>query len=198
MSIRIPSPSVVLNTDAWDVSNFTMDVSIEVPSETRIHEVFASVANDCKRLKTESDGQYLTFIINAHGYYASVDDGPTFDPGGYGGQRTHLIPGFGIAIGTGIRQANAYIFGKLAPYVDKIIINSCGVAGISNPGGSDGDGNLLCSSIAQHAKALVQASQSLQKPNSIFREDPGFIDDWEGVVLTYASDGSVMQVDRYA
>ena len=193
MSIRIPSPSIVLNSDDWDIRSFRMDISIEVPEKTRIDKVFDRAAKDCSQLKRDFDGA-LTLILNCHGYYEEVKEGKTW----YGGQDKKLIPGFGIALGTGIKQSNAFIFGKFAPTVDKIIINACGVAGISRPGQSDGDGNLLCSSIAKYAQATVQCSQSEQTAKLFIREDPGYIDDCEGVVLTYGPDGSVIKVDRYA
>ena len=179
MSIWISSPSIVLNSDDWNILNYSMDVSLEIRKTAAISDVLDQTAEYCRRLKKASDGQFLTLIINCHGYYEKGK------------------PGFGIALGTGIFQWNTHLFGKLAPYVDKIICVACGSAAITNPGADDGDGNLMCSSIAQHARALLQVSQNKQRGNVAFHEKKGYIDDWEGIVLTYASDGSVIEVQRH-
>jgi hypothetical protein len=183
MAIQIPRPAIVLNSDDWNIANFTMSVSIEVPEDTNPAKAFDDAAKECAKLKSWTNGSYLTLIINCHGYEDKIP----------GTTKTGL--GFGLALGTGITRSNVSIFSKFAPTVDEIIIVACGAAAISVPNGQ-GDGNLLCCAIAQHARAIVKASQNTQIGRP-WRMDPFFIDDWEGTVLTYASDGSVINVEYH-
>jgi hypothetical protein len=177
MSVKIKSPSIVLNSDAWDVLNYEMDVSMEVKKGKKIDEVFDTVAAKCENLKKQY-GTFVHMVLNCHGYFRN----------GKGG--------YGLALGNGIDRSNAFIFGKIAPTVTKIYIVACNAAQVAEVGG-DGDGNLFCSAIAKYARAEVLASVDKQIGNCLVHEDKGYIDDWEGTVFAYGPSGGVLSVTRY-
>jgi len=172
MSIKINSPSIVLNSDAWDILNYEMDETVEVKKGADLGPVFDAAAKKCGALRSRT-GQYVSLVINCHGKY---HDGK---------------PGYGLSLGNGIRRDSANLFGKLAASVAQIYLIACAPAAVSDPGGW-GDGNLLCVAIARYARATVYASLDKQIGNSLVHEDKGYVDNWEGTVLTYAPSGDVI------
>jgi hypothetical protein len=177
MSIQIASPSIVLNSDDWDILNYEMDETMVVRKGEDISKVIDKSALKCDALKSRS-GRYVNMVINCHGKYRD----------GHGG--------YGLSLGDGIRRDNAHLFGKLSKSVGQIYVVACATAAVAETGGW-GDGNLFCVAIARYARATVYASLDKQIGNSLVHEDKGYIDDWEGTVLTYAPNGDVIYTSRY-
>jgi hypothetical protein len=84
-------------------------------------------------------------------------------------------------------------FSVLRGKVKKIEIYGCGAAYIT-PGceGREGDGNVLCSRLAQTTQSYVRASTATQE----YSPDGCDFGSWEGTVLTYAPTGAVVKVEQ--
>lgn len=88
---------------------------------------------------------------------------------------------------------------KFAPLAGKLAgidIMGCGAAYITRGfENRDGDGNVLCSRLAQTAQTLVRASTASQE----YYEEPTIdFGSWEGTVLTYDRSGAVVRVENGA
>jgi len=85
-------------------------------------------------------------------------------------------------------------FAALRGKLVQIDIMGCGAAYIT-PGreGKDGDGNVLCSRLAQTTQAFVRASTATQEYDNTGPIDMGR---WEGTVLTYGPSGGVVKVEQ--
>jgi hypothetical protein len=93
----------------------------------------------------------------------------------------------------GITLATLPQFSAWRGKLRQIEILGCGAAYIT-PGyeGKEGDGNLLCSRLAQITQANVRASTATQMYN-LATMDMG---SWEGTVLTYGPLGDVIRVEQ--
>jgi hypothetical protein len=178
--IKVPFPHMALNAVDVPGTHYRMWNTYEVPAShdpDHILDWTASVAGKAKGGKLE------TLVILCHGF-------------SQGGKL-----GFGLKLGTGIRRVDTPKFAKLKGLVNKIWITACGAARISvpTPPGSilDGDGNLFCCEIAKQSGAFVTASTESQYDDSWFGLPVGYIDDWEGLVLTYGPAGNVVSSKRY-
>jgi hypothetical protein len=146
---------------------------LEVDADTPIKWPIAWILDRAKYYNS----QYVWLKILAHGYESD------FSQGGYGIQFCKED----LTLST-IEQ-----FKVLFEWLDWIDIYSCGAAFIT-PGceGSQGDGNLLCSRLAQFLGSPVRASTAAQVYDSA---DPIDFGAWEGTVLTYGPKGDVINVE---
>jgi hypothetical protein len=132
----------------------------------------------------------VRIMAHAAGFYSAATVGsygglqPQYSQGGAGVQFCQQ----GINLGTIAKFSRLH--GKLA----QIEILGCGAAYIT-PGreGKDGDGNVLCSRLAQITGASVRASTALQRYDNTGPIDFGR---WEGTVLTYGPSGAVVKVEH--
>jgi hypothetical protein len=186
--IKVPFPHMALNTDDVPGTHYKMwntwDQIRVSESPGHILDWVAHVA------AVDTPGGHLeTLIINCHGY-----------------ERKGVGLGFGLALGAGIQRRNTPLFSKLRDssgnaLVKNIWITACGTASISIPtlGGSllDGDGNLFCCEIAKQSGAYVTAATTFQYDDSYFGIPYGYIDNWEGLILTYGPLGNVVSFRTY-
>lgn len=144
------------------------------------------LASLVSRIATEADrwGGDVRLKIMAHGeHYAGSQ-------GGAGVQICH----------EGLHLNTLELFRPLRNKIDHgIWIYACGTAFIT-PGceGRDGDGNVLCSRLAQITQAFVRASTATQRyvyGFLIFWPEISF-GRWEGTVLTYGPRGDVVEVEN--
>src|SRR6478672_8300699 len=106
MSIRIPSPSIVLNSSSWSIFDYKMDISLSVDLEKSTEDQLSDAAKECDKLYAKSD-RYLSMILNAHG------------SGGW------------IRLGRdGIALSNAKLFSKFSSSVTIIYIITCEAAAV--------------------------------------------------------------------
>lgn len=161
--IKVPFPHMALNAENVPGTKYRMWHTWEVESSISPDGMLGWIA---KVASGAPEGKLKTLIFNAHGH-----------PGG-------------IKIGAGITRSDASKFSVLKGLVQNIVIVACRVAYIDSAGG-DSDGNLFCSDIAKAAKAYVTASTAKQRDDSWFGLPIGYIDDWEGTVLTYAPWGDI-------
>jgi len=108
----------------------------------------------------------------------------------------HGAPGY-LQMGVGgLARSNVGWFGRWRDKIDKIWLTAC-KPGFIQDAGQPSDGNLFISEIARAANCYVVASTETQ----IFRANHtypfGQIDSFEGLVLSYAPDGSVSWSHRY-
>lgn len=84
-------------------------------------------------------------------------------------------------------------FKQLNGWLDWFDIYSCGTAFIT-PGheGRSGDGNILCSRLAQYMQVPVRASTATQYYDAATMD----FGEWEGTVLTYGPKGNVIKVEN--
>lgn len=179
--IKIPQPALAMNSHNVPKPLYYMDNTYFPGEDTSPLAMMSWAAVVFKSFKDANPTAWLTLVINCHGISRKID----------GKSRG----GFGLAIGTGIRDAtDVDAFAKIEPYVDRIYLVACRAAMISNPGDPwNGDGNLFCGAIAKKARAQVVASTARQ---SGFPYIPsGYIDDFEGTVYTYGPDGSVQSFE---
>lgn len=115
--------------------------------------------------------------------------------------RCHGSPAY-LHCGAGIGRSDTARFQAWRGLVDKIWFSACLVASITpstcgSAGPASGDGNLFCSEIARAARCYVVASTELQVIG-VNRVLPyGCLDTFEGLVLSYAPDGSASWNQRY-
>jgi hypothetical protein len=173
--IRVPSPAMALNSEDVPGASYRLDNTWYVLKLESPQKICGWIAVVAAKFKTDYPDQRVTIVFNSHGYCATADRG-----------------GYGIAMGTGIKRSDIPQFEKLAPHVDEIWFIACRAAYIDTPGGA-GDGNLLMSGIAKAAQARVKASTATQV-GAIWLPR-GYIDDWEGNVLTYGPQGDVINVE---
>jgi hypothetical protein len=85
-------------------------------------------------------------------------------------------------------------FSPLRGLLKGIDLLACGAAYIT-PGfeGREGDGNVLCSRLAQVTQTYVRASTATQTYYGLPTIDFG---EWEGTVLTYGPSGAVVKVEH--
>ena len=164
---------MALNAEDVPGTHYRMWNTYEVPAGHGPDHILGWVAIIAKGAP---GGKLGTLVINCHGFK------------GAGGL------GYGLKLGTGIRRADTEKFSVLKGLVDKIWIIACGAAhiAVSTSAGSkiDGDGNLFCCEIAKASGAYVTASTVSQYDGTIFGLPVGYVDGWEGLVLTYAPTGS--------
>jgi hypothetical protein len=87
---------------------------------------------------------------------------------------------------------------RLFPYYRGIDLLGCGVAYIT-PGseGKHGDGNILCSRMAQFTQSHVRSSTAAQTYSEGTNDNPNLdFGDWEGTVYTYGPKGDVVKVEQ--
>lgn len=104
---------------------------------------------------------------------------------------TSSYGGFGINLGTPkVTIYNVNMFSILKDKVRNIILDCCGVAN-TQPlyRGSFGDGQLLCSKIAQHSGATVYAADEAQS-GSGRRTVNNMHNEWRGNVYRFNPDGT--------
>jgi hypothetical protein len=125
----------------------------------------SDAAKECDKLYAKSD-RYLSMILNAHG------------SGGW------------IKLGKeGIALSNAKLFSKFTSSVTIIYIITCEAAAVSDEYPEAYNGPKMCSAIASYARAHVYASEDTQRAPP-WHMAKGYIDDWEGTVLTWGPDGN--------
>jgi hypothetical protein len=136
---------------------------------------------------------YVWLKILAHGYGTPTLPLATGYSSTYASSSTVTQGGSGLQFcKEGVSLATIGAFGPLAEWLDWIDICSCGTAFITGGNeGRHGDGNVLCSRLAQITQAPVRASTATQT------YDPTTMDfgAWEGVVLTYGPKGNVIDVE---
>jgi hypothetical protein len=93
-----------------------------------------------------------------------------------------------LLIGSEITRNDTPKFEVLKGLVNRIWLVACSAARIGE--GREGDGNLFCCEIAKASGAFVMASTANQKGEKGVKY--GYIDDWEGTVLTYGPEGNVV------
>lgn len=93
-----------------------------------------------------------------------------------------------------LRLATLPRFAALRGLLKGIDLLACGAAYIT-PGfeGKDGDGNVLCSRLAQITQSYVRASTATQMYYGLPAIDFG---EWEGTVITYGPSGAVYKVEN--
>jgi hypothetical protein len=122
--------------------------------------------------------------ILAHGYH---------QPGSQGGSGIQFCQeDIKLSTLTKLNALRGYVNGGIELF-------SCGAAYIT-PGsnGGDGDGNVLCSRLAQTVQCSVRASTATQYYSNSFLFWDTDIDfgQWEGTVLTYGPRGNVASVEQ--
>jgi hypothetical protein len=147
--------------------------------------------------KSDAYGGDAYLRIAAHGYETAVMD------------HLPLATGFQKRVesvsysqgGSGIQFCKENItlstlsrFSLLRGLLKGIDLLACGAAYIT-PGfeGKEGDGNLLCSRLAQIANTFVRASTATQLYYGLPTINFG---EWEGTVLTYGPTGAVVKVEH--
>jgi hypothetical protein len=96
-------------------------------------------------------------VINCHGYFDRDFRGSLDSAGGI----PTLRGGFGLNLGEGIKEENAYLFGKLSGLVEEVHIYACG-AGDTPVGEGENMSTHMCQKIADFSRATVVASIDLQ------------------------------------
>ena len=177
--MEIPQPAMVLNSHDVPGAEYKMTNTWKVPENTTPQHMLGWCAQVFKDFKTKHPNSTTTLIINCHGDVTAGNRG-----------------GYGLLIGTGIKLGTVSEFEKIAPHCDQIIITACQAARITSAGG-DGDGNLLMSGIAKAAQAYVTCSTADQTIAWTPWLPFGYIDDWEGTVLTYGPEGNVVAVENH-
>lgn len=108
----------------------------------------------------------------------------------------HGAPGY-LAMGTGgLRRSNVGWFRQWRDKIEKIWLTACQPGFIQAPGKAS-DGNLFVGEIAKEANCYVVASTETQVFRANHTYPYGQIDSYEGLVLSYAPDGSVSWSHRY-
>jgi hypothetical protein len=174
--MEIPQPAMAMNSHDVPGAEYKMTNTWKVAADVTPQHMMGWAANVFKGFKEKLPNNITTLIINCHGLLRN-------DRGG-----------FGLDIGTGIRRDDAVQSEKLAPYCDQITITACQAAIITNAD-APGDGNLLMSAFAKAAQAYVTASTADQI--GALWLPSGYIDDWEGTVLTYGPEGNVVSVEYH-
>jgi hypothetical protein len=175
--IKVPSPAMALNSHDVPGALYRLDNTWKVAKDESVQKICGWVAVVAADFKSRMPDKRFTVVFNSHGYCTVPSQG-----------------GYGIAIGTGIRRSDIPVFEAFRPHVDEVWFIACRAAHISNAGG-DGDGNVLMSGIAKAAQAKVKASTAPQVGDLWLPS--GYIDDWEGTVLTYGPEGNVANVDYH-
>ena len=171
------------------------------PRGKEVLEVDANTPIDWPVLwtKTRSDayGGDVYLRIAAHGYETAVMDHLPLATG----FRTQVESVSQSQGGSGVQFCKENIvLGTLARFtplrgvLKGIDLLACGAAYIT-PGfeGREGDGNILCSRLAQITQTFVRASTATQLYYGLPAIDFG---EWEGTVLTYGPTGAVMKVEH--
>ena len=159
---EIPQPSMVLNSHDVPPPDYKMWNSYKVAEDTSPEHMIGWTATVAKGAR----GGLRCLIINSH-----------------------AVPGE-IQIGTGITLDDAPVFRSLKGLVNTIFIVACEVAQTGSGGRLDG--NLMCGAIAKAAGATVFCSTALQSTYifAAFGIADGLIDEYEGTILKYSSNGS--------
>jgi hypothetical protein len=185
MSIFVDPPSMVINADDAPVS-YRMWNSWTVGSSADPRSMMENVKTVAG---TAPGGRLRNLILNCHGYYA--------------GEGRDATGGYGLALGSGIFRYNVDVFDALrrdGPCVHEILITACGTARISpvNAAG-EGDGHRFCQEIARHSGAHVTAATTAQAVAKFdqWTMPQGHIDDWEGLVVKYSPDGTLVWTNDY-
>ena len=170
--IRIPTPAaMVLNSHDVPPPWYKMTNTRHVAKDVTPRDLLDNVASVLKDLKAKF-GMATTLIINCHGSSAPP----------------------GLCIGTGITKPDVVHFQRIAPYVNDIIIVACQAARADAK--QKFDGVALMSLIAKTANATVTAGMEIQSGSAT---DPdwmpaGYIDDWEGPVMSFNNKGEVKDI----
>ncbi|MFA5122754.1 hypothetical protein [Zavarzinia sp.] len=168
--ITIEQPAMALN--AHDISRkYQMWNSWDLASDERVPHIFGWVGQVAAGA---AGGKLKNLIINCHG-----------QPG-------RLLLGVG-----GVVRSNVGWFRQWRGKVDKIWLTACRPGFIQDPG-QPSDGNLFVGEMAKAANCYVVASTETQWFQSNRTYPFGQIDTFEGLVLSYAPDGSVSWSHRYA
>jgi hypothetical protein len=185
MSIFIAQPSMIINAcDApWKPRMWNSWTVDDTADPRAIMENVKTVAG------TAPGGKLLNLIINCHGYY--------------NGEGRDATGGYGLSLGTGIYLRNVNVFDVLrsgGPCVREILITACGTARISPlDAQGDGDGHRFCQEIARHSGAHVTAATTQQSATNFaqWTLPQGHIDDWDGLVVKYSPDGTLVWTNDY-
>lgn len=161
---HLPQPSMALNSHDVPPPDYHMFNTYKVSAETSPQHMLGWAA----RVATDVGGGLRCLVINSHG-----------SPG-----KLH--------IGTGIRDA--WPFGALSGKVTAIFIVACQIVDFG--GGTFDDGNLFCGAVAKASGATVFCSTALQTTGAywLIGLPFGAIDEYEGTVYRYKSDGSNEEV----
>ncbi len=168
--IKVPFPHMVLNAEAIP-GRFKMWNTYDVDYGTSVEHMLGWTAYVAR---TSPWGQLETVIINCHG-------GPAR-----------------LMIGAEITRNDTPKFDVFNdedgnPLVKRIWIVACSAAYIGK--GWTGDGNLFSCAIAKASGAHVTVPTGAQRGE---RNVPyGYIDNWEGTVLTYGPLGNVVATKNY-
>jgi hypothetical protein len=168
--IKAPFPHMVLNAEAIP-GPFKMWNTYNVPYAESVEHMLGWAAYVAQ---TSPWGKLETLIINCHG-------GPAR-----------------LLIGAEITRNDTPTFAVLKdqegrPRVTRIWIVACSAGYIGS--GPAGDGNLFSCEIAKASGAYVTVPTGGQRGE---RKVPyGYIDDWEGTVLTYGPRGNVVATRNY-
>jgi len=159
---EIPQPSMALNSHNVPAPDYMMWNTYKVSAGTSPEHMIGWTATVAKGAK----GGLRCLTLNSHG-----------SPG-------HL------SLGTGITLNDANVFSALKGHVNTIFIVACRI-GQTGYGGAL-DGNLMCGAIAKAAGATVFCSTDFQNTglHTIIGLSYGFIDEYEGTILKYSSNGS--------
>jgi len=124
---------------------------------------------------------YAEIWCHGAGVFTKNARGEWYAHGGYGLELT----------ADHVTLANVRQFHVLAGKLWAIAVRGCAAARIDiGHAGTYGDGNMLCSRLAQVTQAYVQASTALQQYNA-----SGFLP-WQGTVLLYGPRGNVVKVEH--
>ncbi|ACL57924.1 hypothetical protein [Methylobacterium nodulans] len=170
--IKIDQPAMALNSHDVPQPWYKMENTRIVTPDVGARDLLNNVASVLADFRSRFPGRRRTLVINCHG----AMDQPLLD------------------IGKGIRKADAVHFGLIAPYVDEILIAACFA-------GSHLD---FMGAIAKNAKATVKAGVQKQYTNYSDSKDkpclayfpPGFIDDWDGPLMTFNGFGSLANIEN--
>lgn len=179
--IKIPAPCMVMNSHNTIYPRFRHTNTWEVGEHVTAQGLLGWAAAVLAGFKKDYPSRRATLVMNCHGFYRIGSDRK-----GHGG--------YGLAMGRGVRSGDVVQFEKIQPYVDDIIIVACGAA--AGGDGCSSDARVLdLASIARAAKATVTAGTGAQvwEGNYSAAYLPiGYIDDFEGTVLTYDAEGNLI------
>jgi len=176
--IRLPAPHMALNASDAPPPHFRMWQTCRVPTR-RIDASTGAVldpglgpADVITRIQIAAlsapEERLRALVINCRGLF---DDG------------------FGLALGSGIRIADAVLFADLGGLVDEIYIVASGTEGRTT---SVGDVGELCGAIARHAEAVVYAADVIHRPGRRKELPYGCIDGFEGTVYRWDEAGRLI------
>ena len=168
--LLMPNPSLALN-DQRVGGHFNLRSSLLIYKTISRQGIVNSVANFAG---TCPEGKIKSLVLNCHG-----------------------LPGY-LVMGEGFWGPHTGLFQAWRGKVDTIWITACRIASRKpeTKSAKSGDGFTFCQQIAMSAQCTVVASQDYQEvPDRDIPE--GYIDSFEGQLLTWRPDGSVASARRY-